>query len=78
MFFSERLRKKGLLGAQRLSTSEALEQQETTPVEVAPTDSQLGRSFEDEVRWALKRLETAGQKANPLQFSFKPHSKITA
>ncbi|VDK33987.1 unnamed protein product [Taenia asiatica] len=78
--FVERLKRKGLLGVRRLATSEASEQQQrdTTLVEVAPTDSELGWSFEEEMRWALKRLEAAGQKANPLQFSFKSRPKITA
>ncbi|EUB62514.1 hypothetical protein EGR_02646 [Echinococcus granulosus] len=78
--FVERLRKEGLLGARRFSISEASEQQEkeTTPMEVASTDSQLGRSFEEEARWALKQLENAKQKTNPLQFSFKSRSQITA
>ncbi|VDM18410.1 unnamed protein product [Hydatigera taeniaeformis] len=74
--FIERLKKTGLLGSRSLSTSETSEQQDGTPVEVVLTDSQLVRSFEEEVQWALQQLETAAQKANPLQFSFKPRSKI--
>ncbi|VDD76527.1 unnamed protein product [Mesocestoides corti] len=72
--FVDNLTKKGVLGVHRPNANVNLKDQQIASP--APTDAQLAQSFEEEVHWALKQMEGASQRENPIHFTYNKSKQI--
>ncbi len=70
ILFRDRLSSRGLLRAKDQANSSTENSAEL------PTPAELAQSFEDEVSWAVKRVEAASQKVNPLVFTYNQLAKL--